>query len=159
MRRTAILLTAVVLAACAKKDETLMGAPTNAPPTAPVAPTAPAPIDLSKVAGTWAMKTTAVGSDSVLTTSIMIATADTAGWTLTLPNRKPVALKVMVMGDSVMIVSPEYESVLRKGMKVFTSGSYHMVGDSMIGNVTAHYKTKDADSVKALRSAGMKAPK
>lgn len=151
MRRTALLLTAIVLAACAKKDEAAVQAP-------PAAPVAPAPIDLAKVAGTWNLKTTAVGSDSVLTTAILVATADTAGWTMTLPNRKPMALKVMVMGDSVMMVSPSYESVLRKGVQVFTTGAYHVVGDSMIGSVMAHYSTKDADSVKALRSAGTKAP-
>jgi hypothetical protein len=150
MRRLSFLLSTTILAACAKTE-----APAPAPAEPP--PAAPAPIDLTKVAGTWNLKTTPAGSDSVLTTSVMVATADTAGWTITLPNRKPVALKVTVAGDSIMVVSGEYESVLRKGVKVFTSGTYHMVGDSLIGSVTAHYGVKTADSVRALRTAGVKA--
>jgi hypothetical protein len=153
MRRPALLVAAILLAACAKKDEPLMGAPTDGG----AAPEAPAPLDLNRMAGTWTLVTKAASNDSILTTAILIATADTSGWTLTLPNRKPVPVTVTVAGDSVNIVTQPYESVLRKGVQVFNEGAYRLQGDSLIGNLRAHYSTKAADSVLAIRSAGVKA--
>lgn len=154
MRRLALLLSAAVLVGCSKKE------PEPAPPAAePVAPPAPAPIDLNAVAGTWEMKTMPAAGDSVLTTFTLVATADTAGWVMTLPKRKPVALKITVSGDSVMSEAPQYESVLRKGVKVTTTSVFHLVGDKLMGTTTARYVTSGADSVVMLRSEGMKVQK
>jgi hypothetical protein len=150
MRRLALALSTLMLAACAKKEE-------PAPPPPPEAPPAPAPINLASVAGNWDFKVMPATGDSVVTTFTLVATGDTTGWTMTLPKRKALALKVTVSGDSVMTVSPQYESVLRKGMKVSTNSTFHMVGDKLVGTTIAHYAVKTADSVVNLRTEGTRA--
>lgn len=155
MRRLAFVLSAVLLVACAKKEPE--PAPATPEPAAP--PPAPAPIDLNAVAGTWEMKVMPATGDSVLTTYTLVATADTAGWVMTLPKRKPINLAITVSGDSVMSVAPTYESVLRKGTKVTTTSTFHLVGDKLTGTTVAHYTTAGADSVVMLRSEGTKVPK
>ncbi|MEO5798092.1 MAG: hypothetical protein ABIZ70_09885 [Gemmatimonadales bacterium] len=155
MRRLALVLAAATLIGCAKKEPE----PAAEPPAAPVAPPAPAPFDMAAAAGTWDMKTMAADNDSVLVTYTLTATADTGGWMLNFPKRKPVALKVMVMGDSVMTESAEYESMLRKGVKVHTNSVFHLVNGQLTGNTTAHYGVKTADSVRMLRAMGTKQQK
>jgi type IV pilus biogenesis protein CpaD/CtpE len=152
MRGLVLIVSAALITGCAKKEE-------PAPEPVAAAPVAPAPIDLTKVAGTWDVKTMGTTSDSVLVTSTLVATADTAGWTLALAKRKPFALSITVSGDSVMASSPEYESALRKGVKVQTNSVYHLVGDQLIGTTTAHYKVTGPDSVLMLRTVGTKAQK
>lgn len=157
MRRFALVSTMAVLAACAK-PESKPAADTTAAAAAPApAPAPPAPISLSDVAGKWNMTTMAENSDSVLVRSTMTATADTTGWILNLPNRKPVAAHVMASGDSIMVDAGPYESVLRKGVQVSTHGVYHMTGGKLMGTTEAHYKTAKADSVVRLRSEGTRA--
>lgn len=153
MRRLSLLLAAVLFAACAKKE----AAPEAT--TAPAASKAPAPIDLATVAGTWSFKVMPATGDSVLTTYILVATANTAGWTMYLTGRDPITLQVMVMDDSIMATSPAYQSVLRKNVKVFTTSVFHMVDDKLIGHMMAHYTVKGPDSLVALRAEGVKAPR
>ncbi len=150
MRRFAIVVSVLALAACAKKDE--------APSTSGGAMAA-APVDLKTVAGEWSFKTMGMTSDSVLTTGTLVATADTAGWTMTLAGRPTMALKITISGDSIMAQAPQYESVLRKGVMVTTNSTYHLVGDKMIGTTMAHYTVTTADSVVSLRTEGVRAPK
>lgn len=154
MRRMLLGLTTAVLMGCATKEE--------APPETvaePPAPVAAAPIDLAAVAGTWELKTMGASSDSLLTTATLEASADTAGWLLALPKRVPMKLSITVSGDSVISVSPEYESVLRKGAMVQTTTVFHLVGDKLVGHTTARYTGGGPDSVVQLRSEGTRAPK
>jgi hypothetical protein len=154
MRRLALVVTATLMLGCAKKEE-----PAPEPPAAPVAPPAPAPFNMSAVAGTWDMKTMPAANDSVLVSYTLTATADTAGWMLNFPKRKPVPLKVTVSGDSVMTESAEYESVLRKGVKVHTNSVFRLVDGKLMGSTMAHYGVKGADSMRALRAEGTKQQK
>lgn len=151
MRKLALLAALALVGGCAKKE------PPPAPEPPP--PPAPAPIDMNAVAGTWDMKTMAATGDSVLVSYTLTATADTAGWVLNFPKRKPVPLTVTVSGDSVMAVSAEYESVLQKGVKVFTTSAYHLVDGKLTGTAVAHYSVTTADSVRMLRSEGTKQQK
>ncbi|MES2306776.1 MAG: hypothetical protein V4558_14835 [Gemmatimonadota bacterium] len=157
MRRLAVVLSATLLIACAKKEPEPAPAPPAAEPAAP--PPAPPPVDLNAVAGTWDMKTMSATSDSALVNYTVVASADTAGWMLNLPKRKPMKLSIMVMGDSVMSTGPEYESVLRKGVKVRTNSTFHFVGDKVTGTTVAHYNIKGADSLVNLRVEGTRKPK
>jgi hypothetical protein len=152
MRRLVLVLSASLLAACAKKE-----APAPPPPP-PMAPPAPAPINLASVAGTWTVRVMPATGDSTLLTYTMVATADTTGWIINLPKRKPMPVHVMVSGDSVMVAVAEYESVLRKGQRVSTTGAVHLVGDKLVGTTIAHY-AKGADSVVTLRTEGTRMPK
>ena len=153
MRHSVTLLAALVLAACAKKEE--------APPVDTTTAVAPAPkltSDLASVAGTWDLQIMGMGSDSVLTTGTLTATADTAGWVLQLPKRDPMPLHVTVSGDSVITMAPEYESVLRKGVRVQTTSVYRMVGANFNGLTTATYRGVGPDSVVTLRAVGTRRP-
>jgi hypothetical protein len=154
MRRLILVLSLSTLVACAKKE-----APAPPPPEPPAAPPAPAPISLGAVAGTWNFKTMPADNDSVLVSYTLVATADTSGWTVTLPKRKPMALQITVSGDSVMAAGPQYESVLRKGVKVSTNSTLHLVGDKLVGTTIAHYTVTGPDSVRSLRIEGTRAPK
>ena len=148
MRRMALVLTLVIIAACGKKDE-------EAPPLDTVPAAEPAPVvDLASVAGMWNMQVMGATSDSVLTTYTLTATADTAGWTLKLPDRDAMTLTVTVSGDSIISDSPEYESVLQKGVRVHTSSVFRVRGDSMFGTTTARYRMTSGDSVVMLRAVG-----
>ncbi len=154
MRRLMLVLSAAVVMGCTAKEA--------APPevvTEPPAPVAPAPIDMAAVAGTWEMRTMGATSDSVLTTFTLEASADTAGWLMAFPKRTPMKLTINVDADSVMSVSPQYESVLRKGAKVQTNTVFHLVGDKLVGHTIAHYTGGGADSVVHLRSEGTRLPK
>src|ERR1043166_5235393 len=156
MRRFTLVCTIAVLAGCAK-PESKPAADTTAA-VAPVPPPPPAPISLADVAGKWNIKTMAETSDSVLVELTMTGTADTTGWVLNLPKRKPVPAHVMASGDSIMVDAGPYESVLRKGQQVTTHGVYRLRGGKLRGMPVAHYKTPKAHSVVRLRQEGTRAP-
>lgn len=146
MRRVALIVGTVLLAACAKPD-------------APPAVEAPAAsISLADLAGTWTWQTTAQGSDSVLVTSSVNASADPTAWTITLPGRGPIPMMVTVSGDSIMTAAGPYESVLRPGVQVSTTGILHLVNGQLTGPMVAHYTTTGADSVLNLWATATRAP-
>jgi hypothetical protein len=159
MRRLVLIFSASTVVACSAKE---------APPTPPAPPAAPsaqsstpslAPINLASIAGKWHFKVMGETNDSVLTTYTLVTTTDTTGWVMTLPNRKPMTLHVAISGDSVMLRSPQYQSVLRKGLKVNTTSVIRLSGDKLIGNSVAHYAIATHDSVLELRSVGTKMPR
>jgi hypothetical protein len=157
MRCLALLISASIIVACTSKE-----APPT-PPAPPAAPSAqaptPAPIDLASIAGKWNFKVMGETNDSVLTTYTLDVTKDTAGWRMTFPKRKPLTLHVAISGDSVMVRSPEYQSVLRRGLMVNTTSVLRVSGDKLVGNSVAHYAITTHDSVLEFRSVGTKAPK
>ncbi len=151
MRRLVLVLSAALLAGCAKKE-----APPaeQAPAAAPAAPS----IDVASLAGTWNLSGTIAGDTNVVVTGTITATADPAGWTITLPNRPAMPLSVTVSGDSLLTASGPYESVLRKGVQVTTNGVLHLVNGQLVGQNVAHYAVKTADSVATLQMTATKAP-
>ncbi len=150
MRSLVIALALVSLAACEKKVEEMPI--DSAPPAVPVAPAVT--IDTSAVAGTWDLQVMGMNSDSIVAVGTLVATSNTSGWTLTLANRDPMPLQVTIAGDSIVAQSPEYESVLRKGVTVRTTSVYRMVGPNFNGLTTATYMGVGADSVVMLRNVG-----
>ena len=156
--RVALLSSTILaVAACAKKEEPAKD--TSAAMTAAPAP-APAPtIALADVAGKWQLASTPTsGKDTTATKSVLTATADTTGWTMTFPDKQVVPLEVSVSGDSVTVSSAEFNSQRRKGMKVKTETTMHLVGGKISGITSAHYKTKGADSTLTLKTEGTKMP-
>jgi hypothetical protein len=156
----ALCLCAAVLAGCAKKDnaavDTTAMASSSTTSTAP-AP-APAPINLADLAGKWDMRSVpTTGTDTTPTTFVLTATGNTSGWTITFPGRKPIAEKVTVAGDSLIVEAGPYPSVRRKGVTVTTNGVLRLQGGSLVGSNTAHYKVKTADSVLTLNTTGTRA--
>lgn len=155
MRGFTCLCCAAILAGCGKsenppaEDRTAM----DSAPAAP-APEASATISLADVAGKWKLRST----DSAGGTPVeveMTATADTSGWTMTVPNRKPVPVRVTaVAGDSIVTEAGPFESFIRKGMQVTTRTVSRLQGDKLVGTIEAHYKTKKGDSVAYRNSEG-----
>ncbi|MGH7582816.1 MAG: hypothetical protein ACREL5_06280 [Gemmatimonadales bacterium] len=153
MKRLALIACATALVACGTKK------PAEVPPPPPAAePAAPAPISMADLTGTWDVKSTAQGSDSALVTYTLTATADTTGWTVTFPGRKPMAVRVMASGDSITIDAAPFQSMLRKGVKVTTHSVARLVGGQLVGTTVAHYQTKSADSVATRTLTGTKKP-
>ncbi len=148
MRYRTIVLGLALLAGCNKAEK-----PAAEPAATPPPPPVPEPVRLADVAGVWTLKGMSPTGDSLLSYTIT-ATADTTGWTITLPGRKPMALKVWVAGDSIVTDAGPFESVLRPGVKVSTHAVMRISGDKMTGTTTAHYQTTGADSVATLLAEG-----
>jgi len=150
--------TILLVGACAKKE-----APAAKDTTAAMAPApapAPAPtMALANVAGKWQFSSVPMaGKDTSPTKYVLTATADTAGWTLTFPDKQVVPVKVTVSGDSVELASGEFNSQRRKGAKVKTETMLHLQDGKLVGVTNAHYATKGADSTLQLRSEGTRMP-
>jgi hypothetical protein len=150
----AVLITAAVLAGCAKKDAAVVD--TTASSSTAVT-TAPAPINLADVAGTWNMSSVPTTGDATPTTSVVVATGNTSGWTITFPGGKAIPMRITVDGDSIISEVGPYASVRRKGVQVTTNGVWHLQGGNLVGPTTAHYKVKTADSVLVLNSTATRA--
>lgn len=162
MRASALVSCAILLIACAKKeqkaaDTAAVVAPAAAPAPAP-APAPAATLSLADLAGKWTAHTLAENSDSVLVTAPITATADTTGWTIALPKRPVMPLHVSLSGDSLLVSTGSYESVLRKGVQVSNTGVLHKQGDKLVGYMVGHYKSAGADSVRRFRMELTKQP-
>jgi hypothetical protein len=163
-RYSAVCL-ALVVAACAKSadrtNDSAAGAVASTPPAMAPGPTAaPASaIVLADIAGKWTVVATPTdGTDTASTTTTIVATADTTGWTQTYMGRKPIPMHVRVDGDSIISQAGPYDSFRRKGVKVTTNGVWRHQGGNLVGNLTAHYSVKGPDSVLHLTVKGTKAP-
>ena len=112
---------------------------------------------LATFAGTWNVRGLNEAGDSIVGYQI-VATADTSGWTVILPGRDPIPLRVSVDGDSVTTDAGPYESVLRPGVQVTTHAIARVVDGKLVGHTVARYATAAADSVVQIRMDGTKAP-
>jgi hypothetical protein len=151
---------ALVVVGCGKSDNQTTTDTSAGTVAATATPAPPAGLKLADVAGRWNMRAVPEsGPDTTPTNYVLTATADTTGWTITFPNRPtPVAVHVMVAGDSVVTKSGTYESVRRKGVQVMTESVARLQNGKLVGTTVAHYKTTKADSVLRLRVEGTKAP-
>ena len=87
--------------------------------------------------------------DSVAVTSVVTATADRKGWTLRLPNRDAIPVRVVAVGgDSVVTEAGPFQSVLRPGQMVTTHTVGHYKGDTMTGTIEARYASGDVVRLK-----------
>ena len=145
MRAIPLLITAALLAACspAKKEEAA------APP--------PPPPPYATYAGNWSTSAMITGTKDPVPTTMMI-TADGMGSTMSLKDRPNVPITVSMSGDSLVVTSAEYESVLRKGVMVSTRVASVMEGDMMKGNVEATYTTPKGPEVVKGTSESKRAP-
>jgi hypothetical protein len=156
MQRFTLFCCAALLAACAKPetragdDNAAMDTATAAPET----PAAPAALSLADLAGTWKVTSMDEAGGNVVETEL-VATADTSGWNMKGPNRKPIPVRVLaVAGDSVVTESGPYESFIRKGVQVTTRTVNRLQGDKLVGTMEARYALKGGDSVAQRKLEG-----
>ena len=155
MRFIPLLACAAVLVACAGSEK----APADSAAAAPAAAPAPATLSLADLAGKWTQQVRAENSDSVLVTAEVVGTPDPSGWTITLPGRPAMPIRVTADADSIMVATGPYESVLRKGVQVTTSGVLRMQDGKLVGMTTARYAgVTSADSVVRLRTEMTRTP-
>jgi hypothetical protein len=145
MRHAALLCCAVLLVSC-KKAETAADTAAvidTTVPTAAMEPT-PAPMSLDQVAGKWNVRiTSAETGDSTLTSYVLDAKADTAGWTFQFPTGAPIAMHVTSMaGDSLVTEAGPFDSRLQKGVKVHSIVTWRVRDGKLVGTVVSHYDTK-----------------
>jgi hypothetical protein len=155
MRPVLLLLVTAGIVGCAPREEQ------PAADTTAAVTTGPAPISLADLAGTWDITTMREGSDSVLTTSQLMATADTTGWMQHLPNRDPIPVRVVaVAGDSVVTEAGPFESVLRPGVQVSTTSVMRLQNGQIVGTTVARYSgpKAGADTVLRLTTRGTRRP-
>jgi hypothetical protein len=116
-----------------------------------------AAVSLSDFAGTWKVRVTDEDGGNPIEVELR-ATADTSGWTLTGPRRKPIPVRVVtVAGDSLVTEAGPFESFVRKGVQVRTRNVYRLQGDKLVGTTEATYKIGGRDSVAQRRSEGTRA--
>lgn len=132
MRYPVLAASFVLLVACAKNEP----APEAAAP--PPAPPALTPADF---AGTWNTSVTLTGVEKPVET-VLTGSADGMTWTMSAAGRDPVSLTASMTGDSLVLVSAEYESFIRKGVMVSTRVASVKSGEMLMGSAVATYKTK-----------------
>ncbi len=159
MRRFAFFCCAAILASCAKSEDRAAdeGAARDTAAAPEMAP-ASATISLADVAGKWKVRATDEDGSNVVE-SELTATADTSGWTLTFPNRKPIPVRVIaVAGDSIITEAGPYESVLRKGVQVRSRTVSRLQDGKLVGSLVGTFATKGGDSVAHRRLEATRAP-
>ena len=137
-----------------------MEATTDTTSAAPAAAPAPTPIKLADVAGKWTVSLMPENGDTTLAKYEIVATGDSAGWTLNFPKRKPIPIRIVaVAGDSIVGEAGPFESVLHKGVKVTMAHTVYRLQDGkLVGTTTANYAKSGRDSVAHLRLEATHAP-
>ncbi len=160
MPRFAFLCCAAVLVGCTKSEDRAAAdrAAMDTAAAAPETPAASTTISLADVAGKWKVRSTDEDGGNVVETGL-VATADTSGWTLTGPNRKPIPVRVVaVAGDSIVTEAGPFESFIRKGVQVTTRTVSRLQDGKLVGTIEARFATKSGDSVAHRRMEGARAP-
>jgi len=143
MRHSTLLWCSILLVGCSKAD--------TAADTAAIADTAmpavamgPTPISLDQVAGKWNVRVlSAETGDSTLTSYVLDAKADTAGWTFTFPTGGPIAMRFTSMaGDSLVTESGPFDSRLQRGVKVSSGVTWRLRDGKLAGAIVSRYDTK-----------------
>jgi hypothetical protein len=161
MRCFPLICAAAILAGCGKPasrapdEHAAMDTSAQAGPAAQAAPAPEATISLADIAGKWKMRTTDESGGHPVE-AVLNATADSSGWTMTAPKRKPVPVRVVaVAGDSIVTESGPYESFILKGVQVTTRNVSRLQDGKLVGVTEAHYALKDGrDSVARRPSVG-----
>lgn len=143
MRPFYLLCCAILLVGCAKTD-TAADSATVADTATPAATVEPTPISLDQIAGKWNVRvTSAETGDSTLTSYVLDAKADTAGWSFQFPTGGPIAMHITSMaGDSLVTEAGPFDSRLQKGVKVHTIVTWRLRDGKLSGAIVSHYDTK-----------------
>ena len=153
MRATISLFVLLLITACGGTDDSAPAAEQEMEPAAVATPT---PADF---AGEWQAMAMLEGTPDPVPV-VLIGSADGMTWTMTLEDREPMALDVSMSGDSLIMESGQYESVIRDGVMVQIRTATVLEDAQLIGNIIATYSTPDGEQVvpgtiEGTRSDGM----
>jgi hypothetical protein len=148
MRSISLLLAIALLAACAPKEEQ---------PTAEVAPPATQAAPYAAYEGSWSSTSMVDGTADPVAGTMML-TGDGVGSTMSLPDRPNIPITLSMSGDSLVVTTAEYESVLRKGVMVTTRVASVMDGAMLKGSLEATYQTPNGPLVVKGTSESKRAP-
>ena len=73
-----------------------------------------------------------------------------------LEGRDPIQVEVSIAGDSLIVQSAEYESVLREGVMVTVRTAGVMADGGMVGTMLATYRSEGGDEQVAGTIEGMR---
>jgi hypothetical protein len=156
MRTAQALLVVSMLSACAGGDTAADSAAAAESAAAAAAPAAPAGPTVADFAGTWTTSATLTGVANPVPSTLTVNADGTAS--MSLEGRPNIAVTTSISGDSLVVESAEYESVLRKGVMVTTRTASVMSGNTMNGNMTATYKTPAGSEVVTGTITGTRNP-
>lgn len=151
MRTTLSLMMLLTMSACGAGEEEMPA--TEEPAAAPVT----AAVTASDFHGTWEGQAMLEGTPDPVQVTME---GTESGWTMTLPDRDPIALGASMSGDSLVLVSEPYESVIQDGVTVHTRSAVVLQNGRIVGSLTATYTTPEGESVvpgtmEARRTGGM----
>src|SRR5437764_12352920 len=100
-------------------------------------------INLSDVAGTWKVRSMVGSKDSVVATSVVVATAGREGWIMRLEARPPIPLRIVAAGGaSVVTECGPSPSILRQGLPVTVLRNLSRYKRrTLTGTFEAHYSS------------------
>lgn len=140
MRRAAII-TVVVALACSPGEQTASDTTDTL--------AAPAPASLSDYAGTWQGPVTAADGGDAVANLELTAAADPANWSMTVVNATDASrtttapVRASLSGDTLILESGPFASVLREGAQVSTHSIYRLEGGRLVGTVHVTYANGD----------------
>lgn len=106
----------------------------------------PAGPTLADFAGTWEVQSMIPGTEDPVP-STLHGSADGSEWTMDLEGRPSLPMTVMMVGDSLVAETGEYESILREGVMVQVRTASVMQNGELVGQLVATYMTADGDEV------------
>jgi hypothetical protein len=134
MHRPAALTAVLALAACGAKE----------PPPEPPPP--PPPPTFTDFAGHWNVVSHLDGvADSV--PSVLTSRPDGGGWMLNLEGRDSIPMRGSMSGDSLVLLSEPYQSVVRERVTVQVRTASVLVNGAMQGRLVATYNYPDSQQV------------
>jgi hypothetical protein len=151
MRKTIIVLAAILVAGCSRNDEAVMA-------DSPAAAGLPAPLTFADFAGRWNLQLLSEMSDSVLATYELNATADGSSWTLTPAGSEPIPVRAAVEADSLLIDAGPYKTTMPANVDVTTHAVSRIQGGILVGTFLSQYAMTTGDSVVRGRVRGTRIP-
>jgi hypothetical protein len=144
MRRPIALAATLALAGCGAEEP----APEPAPP--------PPPPSFTDFAGHWNVISRLEGAaDSV--PSVMTSRPDGGGWMLSLEDRDSIPMRASLSGDSLVLLSAPYQSVLRERVTVQVRTASVLVNGALQGRLVATYNYPDSQQVVVGTISGTRA--
>lgn len=132
MRSLPALLAAGLVLACAGEPE-------------PETPPPPPPPTWADFAGTWSAMSHIEGTPDPVPSRFQ--GHETGGWVMLLEGRDPVPLTVSIKGDSLIAISGQYPSILRKDVMVTVRTAGVLQDGRLVGKLVATYDSPDGQEL------------